>query len=411
MRHGITYLLATVWLVLGIAGCAKTDDRVRIRIWHEKRSAEREFFEKTIAEYNAAHPDVLVETLYREPEDLRNLYVVAAVGGQGPDVIYSPADNAGVFELTETILPLDTLFAPGFFDAFSPEGIVRLDGRTLMLSDQVRTFLAFVYNRTLIPEPPATLDEMVEVLRAATKDVNNDGKPDQYGLTWNYREPFFFIPFLSCFGGWVMDEAGNPTLDTEATVRAINFILDLRDRYGVIPGESDYDMAEALFTEQRAASIINGPWAYAGYGNAGVDYGIAPLPKNTETGQWCAPMVATSGYAINSSIEPEKLPYVRDLLMYLTSEAMQVRLVEELHLIPSRRAVRASQAVADDPTLQSMIRQVEVGRPMPIQPQMRQIWDGMRGPYQLVMNGAVTPEEGARRMQQEVERRIADTYL
>lgn len=394
-----------------LAGCAKTDDRVRIRIWHEKRSAERDLFEQVVAEYNAAHPDVVVETLYREPEELRNLFVVAAVGGKGPDVIYSPADNAGVFELTDVVLPLDSLFEPSFFEAFSEDGLVRVDGKLLMISDQVRTFLSFVYNKALIAEPPRTMDEMIEILQAATKDVNGDGKPDQYGLTWNYREPFFFIPFLGCYGGRVMDEAGNPTLDTEATVQAIRFVLDLRDRYRVIPGESDYDMAEALFTEQRAAAIINGPWAYAGYGNAGVDYGIATLPLNTETGHWCAPMVSTSGYAVNRSVAPEKLPYIRDLLAYLTSDAMQERLVEELHLIPSRRAVRASEAVQRDSLLQAMIRQVEVGYPMPLQPQMRQIWDGMRGPYQLVMNGYVTPEEGARRMQQEVEKRIADTYL
>ena len=234
---------------------------------------------------------------------------------------------------------------------------------------------------------------------------------DQYGLTWNYREPFFFIPFLSCYGGWVMDDQGRPTLDTEATVKAINFILDLRDRYHVIPGESDYDMAEALFTEQRAASIINGPWAYAGYGASGVRYDLAPLPQNAETGQWCAPMVSTSGYAVNANVEGEKLPHLRDLLVYLTSEEMQERLVEELHLIPSRRSVRASEAVRRDPLLQAMIRQVELGRQMPLEPQMRQIWDGMRGPYQLVMNGAVSPEEGARMMQREVEKRINDTFL
>jgi ABC-type glycerol-3-phosphate transport system substrate-binding protein len=44
---------------------------------------------------------------------------------------------------------------------------------------------------------------------------------DVYGLTWNYTEPFFFVPFLTGFGGWFMDEEGNPTLDTPETVKAI----------------------------------------------------------------------------------------------------------------------------------------------------------------------------------------------
>ncbi len=41
----------------------------------------------------------------------------------------------------------------------------------------------------------------------------------------------------------------------------------------------------------------------------------------------------------------------------------------------------------------------------------RQIWDGMKGPYQLVMNGEVSAEEGARQMQANVEKRINDTFL
>ena len=76
----------------------------------------------------------------------------------------------------------------------------------------------------------------------ATFEMN---EPDQYALVWNYTEPFFFIPFLTSFGGWVMDDAGNPTLDTPETVAAIQYVLDLRDRYGVIPREAD-EMQRAL---------------------------------------------------------------------------------------------------------------------------------------------------------------------
>lgn len=406
----IPVLLAAIVLPV-LTGCGAADDRVRIRIWHEKRAAERTLFEQAIAEYNRQNPGVFVETLYRETEELRNLYIVAAVGGRGPDLIYSPADNAGTFDLTQVTLPLDTLFAPDFLEQFSDAGLVRYEGHTVMISDQVRTFLAWVYNRDLIPEVPETIDDWVQVLQEATIDRNADGTPEQYGLTWNYREPFFFIPFLTCFGGWVMDQDGNPTLDTPETVAAIKFVLDLRDRYRVIPAESDYEVAEALFQEGRAASIINGPWAYAGYGGAGVDYGVAPLPRNAETGDVCAPMVATSGYAVNSNVPAEKLPYLRDLIRYLTSPEMQMKMVREIESIPVHEELRSSPDVTGNERLQNMMRQVELGRPMPVEPQMRQIWDGMRGPYQLVMNGAVTPEEGARRMQVQVEKRIADTFL
>jgi len=67
--------------------------------------------------------------------------------------------------------------------------------------------------------------------------------------------------------------------------------------------------------------------------------------------------------------------------------------------------------IGANPTLTASMQQIEHGRPMPIMPQMRAIWEGMRGPYQLVMNGAITAKEAAKRMQREAEKNIADSNL
>lgn len=407
-------LLAVALALLGsgLSGCEAADDgRVHVRIWHQKTGAERDFFNALVARYNAAHESVVIEPLYRETEELRNLFVVASAGGQGPEIIFGPADNVGVLAVTASLRPLDEVLPDSVLARFTPEGVVRWEGEPWLLADQVGNHLMLVYNRALIPEAPATTDAWIDALQRATRDENGDGRPDRYGLAWNYREPFFFIPFLTGFGGWVLDREGRPTLDTEATVRAIQFVLDLRDKYRVIPGESDYDVAETLFKEGRTASIINGPWAWAGYGEAGIDYAIAPLPRVSETGLWAAPMTAAKGYSVNANVDAATLPAVRDVLLYLTGAETQRAMAEALATIPTLSAVRASPAVRDNAELQAALVGVAHGRPMPIAPQMRQVWDGMRGPYQLVMNGAVTPEEGARLMQANVEKLIADTFL
>jgi maltose-binding protein MalE len=410
MRLTTAFLLL---ITLGLlAGCRPADDgRTRIRIWHQKTGAEREFFNEAVARLNAEQDTVTVEALYRETEELRNLFVVGSVGGQGPELIFGPADNVGVLAVTATIRPIDEVLPAEYLAQFTDEGIVRWEGEPWMLADQIGNQLVFVYNKALLPTPPETTDEMIAALQRETKDTDGDGRTDTYGLTWNYREPFFFIPFLTGFGGWVLDDDGNPTLDTEATVRAIRFVLDLRDKYAVIPGESDYDVAETLFKEGRAASIINGPWAWAGYGDSGIDYGIAPIPRVSETGQWSGPMVAAKGYSVNVNVTDEKLPAVRAVLMALTGPDIQRTMAADLATIPTMRTVRESDAVRDNAELQASLSTVEKGRMMPIAPQMRQVWDGMRGPYQLIMNGAVTPEEGARLMQENVEKLIADTFL
>lgn len=400
-----------VLAALLLVGCEPEDDRVVIRIWHQKNDAERAYFNEAVKAYNAQHSDHYVEALYKETEELRNLYIVASVGGKGPDLVYGPADNLSIFAVTESIQPIDAVLPEAYLSQFNADGIIHWREKPWMIADQVGNHLTFVYNKEFIPEPPKDTDEMIEMLQALTKDLDGDGKIDQYGLTWNYTEPFFFMPFLTGYGGWVMDAEGNPTLDNDETVNAIQFILDLRDRYQVIPRESDYNIAETLFKERRAAAIINGPWAWAGYGDAGIDYGLARIPKMSSTGLWSAPFTASKGYSVNVNVSEEKLPYVREVLRYLTNAEMQTGMTKNLSSIPTIDAVRQDSLVQANPVLRSSLLQVEVGKPMPIEPQMRQIWDGMRGPYQLIMNGASTAREGARLMQEESEKRIADTFL
>ena len=259
--------------------------------------------------------------------------------------------------------------------------------------------------------PQAQAADLARLGSTLTRDTDGDGEPDQYALVWNYTEPFFFIPFLTSFGGWVMDDAGNPTLDTPETVAAIQYVLDLRDEYGVIPREADYETSKALFRDDYAAATIDGPWSWGGYQEAGVDVRLSLLPINEETGLYAQPMAAAKAYSLNPAVPDWKLPTVLGILRLLTDDAIQADMARELATIPVRTAVRASDVMTSSATLLGSLAQIEHSRPMPTAPQMRQIWDAMRGPYQLVMNGQVSAAEGARLMQQQAEKRIADTFL
>lgn len=411
LRHGALQALTLLFAMLVMGACEHSrDNRTHILIWHQKIAGERDLFHEQVARFNATHPDIVVDTLYKENEELRNLFVIAAVAGQGPDIIYGPADNIGVFVTTKTVLPLDHIFPGDFFNRFIPQGVVSWKDKPWLVADQLGNHLTLVYNTALVPKPPATLDELIAIGQQLTRDTKRDGKPEQYGLTWNYREPFFFIPFLTAFGGWVMDENGHPTLDNEHTVRAIQFVLDLRDKYKIIPKESDYEIADMLFKEGRTAMIINGPWSWAGYhvpkGNM-----VAPLPLNKQTGLWCEPMVSAKGYSVNANLSEARTSSVREVIAYLTSASVQEEMSLKLATTPVDRQVLDSPAIRGNPTLAASMQQIEHGRAMPIMPQMRAIWEGMRGPYQLVMNGAITAEEAAKRMQREAEKNIADSNL
>jgi maltose-binding protein MalE len=372
------------------------------------RVDERLVLERQLARYMAEHPGVVVEQIFKETEELRSGFIVAAIAGQGPDLVYGPADQVGPFEVMEIIRPLDDLFSEAYLDSLIPEATRRYKGRLYQLADKLGNHLTLVYNRDLLPTPPETDLDLIRLGQELTRDTDGDGKPDRYALAWNYTEPFFFIPFLTGFGGWVMTEDGVPTLDSPGTIEALKFIRDLRDRHRVIPAEADYNVADALFKDGKSAMIINGDWSWAGYRKAGINIGVAPLPKITSTGLWSAPMVAPRGFSVNVNVTPGKLPQIVELLRFLMRPDIQLETTQELWTMPTRREIVASEFVRTDAIVRNSALQIERGRLMPMVPELRAIWDAMRPSYQGVLGGSMTPEAAARAMQDLALRKIRE---
>jgi len=191
-------------------------------------------------------------------------------------------------------------------------------------------------------------------------------------------------------------------------VQALELLRALRDEHRVMPRECDYELADTMFKEGRAAMIINGPWSWSAYRKAGLPFAMTRIPKIAETGRWPAPMVSSKGYSVSARVTGEHLERVLDLLRFLTSTASQITYAERLGTLPTRRAAYDDPRIADDPTLSASIAQVEVGRRMPVIAEMRAVWDAMRPAVQSVWNGTLSPAEAAPAMQAQAVRKIAE---
>jgi len=406
------YLLA----LLGVAGCAlfpascgnAGPEKIRITIWHQDRIDVRLILERQLARFMALHPEVRVEQLFKETEQLRSGFIIAAIAGQGPEIVYGPSDQVGPFEVMNIILPLESIFEKEWLDRYDPRGLTWYKGHLYQVADKLGNHLTLVYNKKLVPVPPATDAELVAIGKRLTADLNGDGRPDRYGLAWNYTEPFFFIPFMTGFGGWIMDDRGAPSLDSRGTVDGLKFVIALRDTHRIIPNEADYEIADLLFKDGNAGMIINGDWSWAGYLNAGLDIGVAPLPRIAATGTWCGTMVSPKGFSLNVNITPEKKRWAVELIRFLMAEENQLEAAQELYTMPTHRGVQQSGFVRDNEILRNSRIQIDHGRPMPVVPELRAIWDAMRPAYQSVLAGTMTAEQAGREMQALALRRIRE---
>jgi len=393
--HGV--LLALMFIPT--VSCRRERDPNHIVIWHQMRVDERLILEDQLRQFMKENPGITVEQIYKETEELRSEFIISAIAGQGPDLVYGPSDQIGPFEVMGIIAPLEGLFDQPYLDHFLPKGLTYYHDHLYQLADKLGNHLTLIYNKDLVEKPPATDLELIALGKKLTRDLNGDGRPDQYALAWNYTEPFFFIPFLTGFGGWVLTDDGIPTLDSPAMVDALKFIRDLRDRYKVVPNEADYNIADVLFKDGKSAMIINGDWSWAGYEKAGIHFGVAPMPKIISTDLWCAPMVSPKGYSLNANVPEEKRARIVTLLKFLMQPDVQLQTAKAIYTMPTRLEAVESDFVQNNDILRNSALQIERGRTMPVAPELRAVWDAMRPGYQAVLGGAMSPQEAAKAIQ------------
>lgn len=390
-----------LFILINLISCSTKNDN-RIVIWHSLRPAEREILRNQLDQFGINYPNWVFEELFYAPEQARTNYIISAMGGSGPALFWGASDNIGPLVELEVIRPMDDLFEQHFLDSFITYPISAntwFRNHLYQIADRVGNHLCLVYNKDLVPEPPETFSELIELGEKLSYDSDNDGKNDHYVLAWNYTEPFFAVPFIGGFGGWIMDLKNQPTLNIKPIVKAAQFIADLSKTYKIIPLECDYETANAMFIDGYAAMIINGPWSWGTYTENKINFGVSRIPKIDETSLWPTPLVSPLGYSINVNLEGEQLEMTVALLKYLTSPQNELEYTKISATIPSRKEANKNPLVTENDLLQKSIDQMQVGKLMPVVSELRWIWDAMRPSYQAIFTGSKTAEQAAEDMQ------------
>jgi maltose-binding protein MalE len=394
----ISILLTTLFIL----SCGSSDKN-KVIIWTSLRPVERDYLQQKLNEFGKEYPEYEFTQLFYSPEEVRTNFIISALAGKGPDLIHCASDFIGPLAELQVIHPLEDLFEAAFLDSFIQEPVAantHFQNHLYQIADRVGNHLCLVYNKDLVKQPPQTIAELIGLKDQLVKDTDGDGDPDTYALAWNYTEPAFAVPFIGGYGGWIVDDNRNPTLNTEAVVKAAQLIYDLANKHKIIPKESDYETANALFMDRRVAMIINGPWSWGTYLKNDIDMGLARIPKIDETGLWPTPTVFPMGYCFNVNLSGDRLKMMVSLVKYLTSPEIELDFAIRFNIIPSRLETLNHKSLMDNEIFQHALDQMMVGRPMPVYTEMRWIWDAMRPAYQGIFTNQITPREAAKQMQE-----------
>ena len=404
-------ILATqLFLLTLISNCTRDRSKI-IMIWHSMRPLATKILQQKLVEFSKRFPQWEFKQLFYEPETARTNYIISVMGGSGPALFWGASDNIGPFVELNVVKELESFFDKTYLDSFLVQPFPAntwFRGHLFQIADQIGNHLCLVYNKRILKSPPQSMNELKQIGKQITRDSNGNGKPDRYLLAWNYTEPYFAVPFIAGYGGKILNDQNEPSLNTEATVKAAQLIYDLANKDRIIPLECDYEIANALFLDGYAAMIINGPWSWGTYLENGIDIGITRIPKIDETGLWPSPMVSPMGYSINTNLHGKKLTISLELLKFLTSERTQLCFTQAMGTIPSRISAYRHPFIKNNELIRNSIYQLEVGSLMPVVTELRWIWDAMRPSYQSIFTGRKTPVQAALEMQQLAEKLIKE---
>jgi arabinogalactan oligomer/maltooligosaccharide transport system substrate-binding protein len=379
---------------------ASTSATTTVTIWFEGESPT--VLEEIATGFIIMHPDTSINL--EQKTDLFIEFVAAASSGGGPDMVLGPQDYIIKYAELGLIQAVDNEFNPDDFVEQTVAGAL-WNGHYWGVPNIYGNHLMLYYNKNLLATAPLDTTEMINVAKSLTGG-------NQYGLVFHIDEPFWLIPWLTGFGGWVFDESIDPpfpTLDTPEMVEALQFIHDLRYVHGIVPdGADDMDYGYNLFWDGKAAMMINGDWTLDAYRDhfGEANLGVALIPQVVETGQWPVPLVTGWYYSLNTNTRGDKLAASQAFIQYATSKPAQLLWPAETGWgvkLPALLEAFNDPVVQADPILKASADQASIGRVMPTSPSLGCVWEAMVDPLQLLWDDLITPQAAAEAMQADAE--------
>ncbi|MDO6657548.1 extracellular solute-binding protein [Anaerobacillus sp. 1_MG-2023] len=323
-------------------------------------------------------------------DEIREQIRLDGPAGTGPDVITLPHDQIGQAAVEGLISPIEV--EQSVIDTFTESSIQaeNFDGNLYGLPKATETPV-FIYNKDLMDKAPESMDEVYDFAKDFTKDK-------QYGFLALWDNFYFANAVLSGYGGYVFDrtdEGLNPDdigLNNDGAIEGTEYIQkwyqeDLFPK-GLI-GENGGSTMDGLFNEGKAASVMNGPWSFQGYKDAGIDIGVAPMPT-LPNGENFKTFIGVKGWHVSNFSENKE--WATKLVEWLTNEENAKIRYEKTAEIPPVKSLIEDPVIADNEGASAVALQSQYGVPMPNIPEMAEVWEPAASALQLVATDKQEPK-------------------
>lgn len=369
----------------------------KIRVWMDDENGE--YMAAVIEEFNKVYPNIVVEFQHMGSVDARELLKTFGPSGNGADVFQFPHDQLAQAVLEDLVLPLPSALQDSLEGRSAPLG---LEIATISYDETNNSFdptsanaveslyavpislesIGLFYNKDLVATPATTMEEII----AAAKIWNDEPMSETdtrtraeaglfyLGTSSHFADSYFMQPFYSAFDFTPF----GPTLDDPSevgfadTVAALTWMRD--ELKPITTGNADHNAISGgtNFENGDIPYVIAGPWNHEAYTDAGLNYGVAPMPTingeamNTYAG---AQLAAVYKYSNNTE---DAAKFVE----FLTTDVAMELLYEYKTKLPAleNSLLSTIDGVSTDANLLQMADQLLTSIPMPTIPQVTYYW-------------------------------------
>ena len=369
-----------------------------LEVWYTfaAETLEEEIFLDSVASFTE-ETGIEIKATRMPYDDAVSQFIIAAQGGEAPDLIRISSDNLDKFgevrvdgfPLFEDLRPHLTPEQRSNFDPISLQSMLYED--SLYAVPASYDCLSLIYNKDLFsgmeePNEDWTLE-----------DLKNAG--EQVGLEFPVKNAYWWFSFFGGYGGELFDENGTPTLDVNGA-ESLEWMMNLELEHEIVPTGTQITTMEDSFEAWDTGMIIDGPWNWVRYGKGIENLGQTLLPKVSENGDHLSPLVTYKGWAVSKQ-SPGKVA-ATDLALYLSSDEVQKEFALQTYTIPSSENLKSDPDILADPVISGFIDQAEVGTPAPTT-YMSLVYEALAPQFENVYTGALSAEDALEDADEQLE--------
>ena len=250
MLKKIIFLLFVSFFLVGCRSKLETEEIV-FSSWGS--ITEVQVLKQIIKNFEDENPKIKINFMHIPQNYFQKIHLLFA-SKTAPDVLfmnnlYLPIYEAELEDLSDFITKED--YYPQTLSGMS------YGGKILGVPRDISNLVLYVnLDKMYFPASNWTIDELLNQARKSTKKT-------QFGIGTE-DDIYWLTPYLSYFGGGILDSNSNLMFDTPKSNKALSFYKDLVEKYRVAPTKSQIGSSTLaqMFLDEKIVMYLSGRWMY-----------------------------------------------------------------------------------------------------------------------------------------------------